>query len=213
MTKYVYVVGGSNYFPSAYYKPFAQFGNYTSSVRIVESSPKSIALAVFTGGEDVTPGLYGCERHRQTYCRRDRDDREMAIFKLLQEKKIPIVGVCRGSQFLCVMAGGKLIQHVNNHAGHWHNLRTDDDRLIWVSSTHHQMQYPPEGSIPVAWAEPRRSTIYEGDGIDTPDREHDCVFYPNINALGLQYHPEFMDESSSGFQYAGELVRRFFKLA
>ena len=66
----------------------------------------------------------------------------------------------------------------------------------------------------VAWANPKLSKYYEGpNGVYyNPEKEHDVVFYPETNALGLQYHPEFMPEESEGFKYASELISRFFGL-
>jgi GMP synthase-like glutamine amidotransferase len=94
-----------------------------------------------------------------------------------------------------------------------HNIKTDDDRIIRVTSTHHQMQLPPdnEDADIIAWAETPLSDCYEGaPGVNyEPEVEADCVFYHNTRALAMQYHPEFMDTDSEGFQYAGELVERF----
>ena len=76
------------------------------------------------------------------------------------------------------------------------------------------MQLPPSHAIPIAWAEPKLSTCYQGGGNKkyNPDKEHDVVWYPNSNALGIQYHPEFMSPYSKGFKYAQELITRFFGL-
>lgn len=203
----------SRRYDQSYYTPFAKFGECVSDPTILDKDPKSVALVVFTGGEDVDPKVYGEARNPKTYCNPHRDAEEMAIFKRARELNIPIVGICRGSQFLCAMAGGKLVQHLVGHS-QYHNVRTDDGRLIMVSSTHHQMQLPPKDAIPLAWAEPRLSKVYEGPaGVNyEPELEYDCVYYPNINAIGMQYHPEYMDSDTEGFQYAGELVKRYFQL-
>ena len=123
-----------------------------------------------------------------------------------------MAGICRGAQFLCAMAGGKLVQNITGHGGS-HPVRTNDGRLISVTSTHHQMQLPPISAEVIAWAEPKRSKVYEGwtphEGIMRPDCEYDCVYYPNIRALGMQYHPEFMSESSDGFKFCGEITKAY----
>ena len=52
------------------------------------------------------------------------------------------------AQFLCVMNGGKLVQHCTGHAiGYTHAIaeksRGDEDRMEYqITSTHHQMQCP-----------------------------------------------------------------------
>lgn len=205
----VLVVGSRGY--SSYYTPFQHIGPPTGDEDEMEAG--NVALVVFTGGEDVSPYIYGESSNPKTGANAERDEYEKGIFERARKLGLPIAGICRGSQFICAMSGGKLVQHLNGH-GRYHDLKTDDGRKIWVSSTHHQMQLPPDDAIPVAWSDQKLSNVYEGPpGVFyDPDREHDCVFYPKTNALGMQYHPEYMNENTPGFKYAGELVERFFKL-
>jgi gamma-glutamyl-gamma-aminobutyrate hydrolase PuuD len=194
MNKKVLVINGSSY-----YKPFKHVGSLVTNPSILDTDPKSVALVVFTGGEDVTPSYYGEKKDPRTYNNPERDAHEKAIFDKAKSLGLPMFGICRGSQFLCAMAGGKLHQHVEGHGG-THGLRIHDGRLIEVNSTHHQMQIPPEGAEVLAWCEP---AIW-GQGADGRDIE--CVYYPNINAVGAQYHPEWLHEESDGYKYAVELT-------
>jgi putative glutamine amidotransferase len=198
----------------AYYSPFAQFGEYHDDIGILETDPQQVALVVFTGGADVTPSYYGEERHKKTFNNEQRDAFEKKVFDRARGLGLPIVGICRGSQFVCAMSGGKVVQHITNHAGRWHNIKTDEGESLFVSSTHHQMQLPPKEAVPIAWAEPKLSTCYEGpEGVQyEPEYEYDVVWYPHTNALGIQYHPEMMREDSKGFLYPASLMKRFFDL-
>jgi len=200
---------------ASYYLPFQTFGErHIRALALADEDTRDeIALVVFTGGSDVTPSLYGEEANERTYNDPKRDKFEAEVFRAAVRLGIPIAGICRGSQFICAMSGGKLAQHITGHGG-YHKILTDDGRLIEVSSTHHQMQLPPDDAVPIAWAEPRRSACYQGPpGVEyEPDREHDVVWYPKTKALGMQYHPEFMPKESEGFQYCVKLVQRFFKL-
>jgi gamma-glutamyl-gamma-aminobutyrate hydrolase PuuD len=200
---------------ASYYLPFQTFGERTNDTDLLftDDQHDEIVLVVFTGGADVTPALYGEKANPRTGNSPQRDEFEAKVFKRALELGKNMAGICRGSQFLCAMSGGKLVQHITGHGGN-HDVRTDDGRLIQVSSTHHQMQLPPDNAVPVAWANPARSTCYEGPpGVDYhPDREHDVVWYPTTKGLGMQYHPEFMPQDSEGFKYCIELVKRFFEL-
>lgn len=199
---------------SSYYTPFSPFGECCKNVKILDSKyAKDVVLVVFTGGEDVDPSMYNEERNLRTMSHLKRDLFESEVFKKAVSLEKNIVGICRGSQFICVMNEGKLVQHVTNHT-HSHIIKTDDGRKIAVSSTHHQMQLPPEWAVPVAWAEPKLSTCYQGPtGVEyKPEYEYDVVWYPKTNSLGMQYHPEFMSPTSEGFLYSQELVERFFHL-
>lgn len=206
----IVVVGGDVY----YARPFADFGSVISDTSQIAKRPGDIAFVLFTGGEDVDPAYYGEKVGGRTGCNPARDRREAATFNLAKEHGIPMVGICRGSQFLCVMNGGRLAQHISKHAiGGQHTIRTHDGRLIEVTSTHHQMQLPPAGATVIAVAEPRISGTYlngDDEEIDPrPDHEYEAVFYPGTRSLAMQWHPEYMDSDSDGFLYAGQLVREF----
>lgn len=209
----VLLVNDSRDCGESYGRPFTSYGECVNDMGLLDTNPDEITLVVFTGGSDVSPSIYGEDSNPQTRSNKSRDIVEATVFDKALGLGKNIVGICRGSQFICAMSGGKLIQHVTHHGG-MHNVRTDDGRLIEVTSTHHQMQLPPDGAVPIAWAEPKRSTCYEGaPGVTyEPDKEHDVVWYPASNALGMQYHPECMDKDSEGFKYCQELVERFFKL-
>lgn len=191
------------------------------------NNPDELGLVVFTGGSDVSPSLYGASAHRSTFNNPSRDEEETAIARIAMKHNIPLAGICRGSQFLCVMAGGKLIQDISGHgATHLATARYPDGTIkeIEVSSSHHQMQYPfelPEDSYDVlAWSNEQRSSYYRFDAEKTVLRdgaskqlkmEPDVIWYPGINALAAQYHPEWMRSESDGFKYFQTLVNHYLK--
>lgn len=104
----------------------------------------AVDLVVFTGGADVSPGLYGHEHHHTTYNDVFRDQMEAQAFERCSMHDIPMVGICRG-QFLNVMSGGEMYQDVSGH-GMPHEI-TDlvTGETVYVSSTHHQMMKPSQG--------------------------------------------------------------------
>jgi putative glutamine amidotransferase len=204
--KNVLVIGGFG----SYYDPFEEFGKCSSDDRLLET-PEEISLVLFTGGADISPALYGDLPSYLTDINFKRDVEEVIAFRKALKLGLPMVGVCRGAQFLCAMAGGKLIQHVTGHHSS-HNVNTWDDRQIRVSSMHHQMMVPPEDAQILAWSSPRLSNVYIGSGdrkLMPPDQECEVAFFPSINAVGIQHHPEVQREHEEGFQFAGELVKDF----
>lgn len=162
-------------------------------------------VVLFTGGEDVTPSLYDCKRHHTTYCNPYRDLEEKEIFNQIKEKQIAL-GICRGSQFLCVMNGGLLVQNVHGHAiGRTHGI-TDGNVLYEITSTHHQMQYPynlnKEDYEILFRASSCMSDCYEGDKIDSKliiqNGEPEIVKYHKKGlpvCLAVQGHPEMIPDS------------------
>ena len=73
---------------------------------------------IFTGGLDVQPELYGAERHPLTDpARPDRDEWELALFRGAEERRMPVLAICRGLQLVNVAKGGTLHQHLPDALG------------------------------------------------------------------------------------------------
>lgn len=52
-------------------------------------------IVLFTGGEDVDPSLYNCEKHPTTNSNIRRDLREKEIFEKVRPDQV-CIGICRG---------------------------------------------------------------------------------------------------------------------
>ena len=114
--------------------------------------PKAAAAAQAeekgAGGGDVDPKLYGGNSAVASLVNRQRDDFEIALIKVAMEKKLPILGVCRGCQILNVAHGGTLRnlmdeeqladQHFNL-SGHPIEL-ADPSQLAKILKTNHMAQ-------------------------------------------------------------------------
>jgi putative glutamine amidotransferase len=71
---------------------------------------------MLTGGTDVDPARYGRDRESQTEPPDvERDRREAALLKEALKCDIPVLAICRGMQFLNVVLGGTLVQHIEGH--------------------------------------------------------------------------------------------------
>lgn len=164
-------------------------------------------LVVFVGGADVTPGMYGEKRLAvsQTNYMRDLDERR--VFDFCRQCGIPMLGICRGSQFLHACMHGKVWQDVTNHAigsdpGH-PMIDLDTDETLQASSYHHQMvrmEWEGGGTAEdhgfelVAKTPDPRSDHYLSDESklcsDTVV-EVEAYRYPKEMILGIQGHPEW----------------------
>ena len=149
-------------------------------------------IVVFGGGVDVNPKLYGEEpiyatRYDDTIDKVDIDnwDRAKAANK-------PMIGVCRGAQFLNVMNGGKLWQDVKNH-GTSHDmidLAIDNGSKVKVTSTHHQMMIAHPSGIILGIAHEAKSFV-GGVARDEPPFDTEIVWYDKTRSLCCQFHPEY----------------------
>lgn len=194
----------------SYGKAVEGLGEITSDVKDFMENTKDYSLVMFTGGEDVTPSWYGHTSPKHVcHYNEHRDEMEKVVFDKALEHGVRMTGICRGVQFLNVMAGGTMIHHVTSHGGTDHIMKTANGDLLRVNSLHHQMVVPPEDATIIGWSENHRSDIYLGDGderIEAPEKEVEAVIFPNINAAGVQYHPEMMPPHSEGYQWYKDLV-------
>ena len=182
----VFVVGGA-----------IGYANWITDCEIVRT-PVHADIILFTGGEDVTPKLYGCKKHPTTWNNEIRDIQELTIFEDIREDQL-VIGVCRGSQFLCVANGGILVQNCDNHAVYGTHLITNGVENYEITSTHHQMAYPfclDKSDYDILfWS--KRSTLYEGDKVDSQliDKEPEITVYHKENfpvCIGIQGHQEMI---------------------
>lgn len=152
-------------------------------------------LIVFGGGEDINPSLYGEAPLKCTYYNDERDEEDIEIYNEARTRRIPMVGVCRGAQFLHVMQGGSLFQDINNHLGDHHMYLPQDQRVLpTISSVHHQVcRYQSTMEI---IGECFRSTYQEGEGYRSESetsrgRDIEAYLYRNEAIFGVQGHPEY----------------------
>lgn len=161
-------------------------------------TPETADLVVFTGGVDVDPALYGEEKHWKTETPdHKRDARDMELYAKCFELGIPMFGVCRGAQFLHVMNGGKLYQHVNNHVGDHEMWALKSGNVkgyerIMVSSVHHQMCIKNEEMVLLGdSSKATERWINNKDKVEGSKLDVEAYFYPDTCCLGVQGHPEY----------------------
>lgn len=179
-------------------------------------------LVQFVGGADVNPSLYGEEPHPATSFSDIADKRSINLYENAITHGIPMAGICRGGQFLNVMNGGKMYQHVDNHAlyGTHTALDVESASLVQVTSTHHQMMIPAfkrgvvVATAEVAYAVHRleggRLIVHCAEDLNEDDTE--AVWYEDNKCLCFQPHPEIVDKDHECQEYYFELLQRYFKL-
>ncbi len=164
---------------------------------------------IFTGGEDVSSLSFGEEPMKEvdTICGA-RDKIEIELFKRAYEKKIPILGICRGLQIMNISLGGTLYQDINmqvpDSLGHlcthnvhqgYHTINLLEDSIIYdifkrekliVNSQHHQSIKDLGRDLKI--------TSTTKDGII------ESIESTNENwVAGVQFHPEAMIDVDNDF--------------
>ena len=77
--KKVLVINDGADLGSSYGRPFADFGKITGDMSLIEKDPESILCAVFTGGSDINPSLYG-HKNLNSWINESRDIFEKKCF-------------------------------------------------------------------------------------------------------------------------------------
>lgn len=156
---------------------------------------------LFTGGHDVSPLIYGEAPDEKTVSCRKRDDMELLSLRFSMEQHKPVLGICRGIQFINAALGGTLYQDLPSQkvSSVKHNQPKPYDRAshkvllnagtplyealrsdcIEVNSLHHQaVRTVAPGLSVMATAE---------DGLVEAFFKPDEKFF-----WAVQWHPEFM---------------------
>lgn len=192
----VYVVGGGY----AYERMFKQAGLKLAA------SMHGADLLCFTGGADVSPELYD-EVNVCSYPSPERDKEEEAIFDWAYEHDMPMVGICRGAQFLNVMNGGKVWQDVDAHAiSGTHEIDCVYGGKLMVSSTHHQMMRPSTDAKVLAIAALATYKLNAHGLLGHTEEDAEVVYYPETKSLCYQPHPEIMNEQHECRQHFFMLI-------
>lgn len=211
-----------NDYDGLYGKFWGNLGQVVRPYTTFLKDPTSFDLVCFTGGEDVSPELYG-HRNLASGNSVERDAHEKRFFEVALEHGIAMTGICRGAQFLNVLSGGTMVQHLRkDHGGGRHKAITFNEQVFQVTSSHHQMIVPGAGGRVLSWADemlPLSSMVYDGDleaaltavGSVVPERKMalvtEAVYYPTNKIFGVQHHPEWQDLEEEAPQWTLRMIR------
>ena len=181
-------------------------------------NPKDIDLVLFTGGEDVNPAHYNENIGKYTHINSNRDKKEIDTFYRFRGHSF-LFSICRGSQLLTVLSGGKLIQHVEGHCRD-HSMVLNNSLKYNITSSHHQMLYPFDLNEKdyelIAYSEYFQSNTYlngDNEEIELSNNflEPEIVYYKKTNALCIQGHPEWNHCEKRTSQMCLNLIDKYLK--
>jgi len=158
------------------------------------------------GGNDVNPMLYGEERKSHTQPpHTERDMFELYLIEKAMDKKIPILGVCRGLQILNVKFGGTLYQDTEKEmeGSIRHDWHEENSEPVPRSLLAHSVSFDGESRLHtlVGIDSVEVNSLHHqgikdlGKGLvatgHSPDGLVEAVEMPSYPyLLGVQWHPE-----------------------
>ena len=176
---------------------------------VIINTLEHIDALILSGGADINPLWVGEEPSPLLHgINQERDLPELLIARLAYNRQIPMLGICRGIQTLAAAFGGKVRQDITDVATvkhsqdadrseATHSVTIDEDSTLFniykaekllVNSFHHQA---------VAEAGDKfRVVAKSADGII---EAMESAEFKSI--LGVQWHPECMDEGLPLFQW------------
>ena len=184
---------------------------------VIVNTLEHIDALILSGGGDINPLWAGEEPSPKLHgINQERDLPELLIARLAYNRQIPMLGICRGIQTLATAFGGKVAQDISDVATikhsqdadrsePTHSVIIDEDSSLFdiykstkvmVNSFHHQA---------VAEAGDKFRVIAK-----SPDGIIEAMESSEFKSiLGVQWHPECLEEGLPLFQWLVNEAKRF----
>ncbi len=148
---------------------------------------------ILSGGNDVSPELYGGDDKLSSDISTARDHCEKKVLDIAIKKKIPVFGICRGLQFINVYFGGRINQDIHQKHGDTHRPAQDHKLIIkensiidslsskglTTNSFHNQGVFVEDLSVSL-----KTFVVEEAVGLV------EGLYHPHLPIAAVQWHPE-----------------------
>jgi len=174
---------------------------------------KADALILPGSNQDMNPKLWGQEDICSNDINDELDDIQWRLLEKAVKQGKPVLGICRGMQFINVFFGGALIQQLPSAEKHggttpetYHDVFTVRDTfmgelypvLTQVNTRHHQgVEFVGEGLMTAAiWTDEDEIVV-------------EAIQHKELPVYGVQWHPERMslDESKEIQEMGDRLLK------
>lgn len=173
-----------------------------SPVENIESLVGRLDGLILSGGGDVDPSMYGADPNDPKLWGVDpiRDANETAAYSAARDAGIPVLAICRGSQFLTALFGGDLYVDIKRDFG---ESVVHRGKEVELASPRHSVELSPTSEL-AEWMGGDGEVMVNSQhhqGIKTLPAEFRAVGYsadglieafewPEAKTVAVQWHPE-----------------------
>lgn len=200
-----------NYSPSVYTQAVERAGGVPVFIPITDQNQaeayiKMIDGLLLTGGQDISPHLYGEEpRMIMGEVSPKRDSSEIALIEACLKYKKPILAVCRGMQLINVYCGGTLYQDLSENP----NVTVQHVQRSMPHVSTHSIETIPHSRLYNVFGQKTRINSYHHQAVRdlgknliataySPDSIIEGFESEEMNIVGVQWHPEITFDSNAG---------------
>lgn len=184
------------------YVKYVQSIGATPSVTLNMGEVACCDALLLPGGGDITPAFFGERNHGSRNIDTELDILQLQALDLAVCKGLPVLGICKGLQIINVGFGGTIIQdmdfssvklHSYDHGDKYHSSTIIDSSWLCtlygqemiINSAHHQaIQKLGSGLTAIQYC-PEDGCI-------------EAIAHQSLPVIGVQWHPERIDESRAG---------------
>lgn len=166
---------------------------------------------IFTGGQNVDSLWYGEQPLIEQCIEAElRNKFERALFFAAKNKRLPILGICRGSQLINVLQGGSLVQDISKQI----NTKIDHSGVGRKLGEKQHFVYLEENSLIFKILRKRKISVNSfhvqcikelGENLKVTAKSEDGIieaieYEGDFFMQGVQWHPEALEDQLSFFK-------------
>lgn len=194
---------------------YVRYVQSTSAIPVVTINPGDVCCCdalLLPGGGDITPAFFGEQNHGSRDIDTKLDILQLHAFDIALCRRIPVLGICKGMQIINVGLGGAIIQNLDPDALGRHQYDRGDKchsavnaenswlrhlygEKMTINSAHHQALGRLGRNLTAVQRCPEDGCI-------------EAIAHETMPILGVQWHPERIDEQRTGI--TGEKVLAYF---
>lgn len=158
--------------------------NKTTNLLLKNNIP--ISKIILSGGNNISPEFYGRVNNEIKDCSLPRDNLESNLISIAIQKRIPLLGICRGMQFMNVYFGGSITDGLSeNHVAKNHNVEVvDQEARNYLGTTIEVNSYHDQGILLENLSQELGVFATSKDGVI------EGIYHTQLPIAGIQWHPE-----------------------